>query len=235
MCTMTWWRDENGYEVFFNRDELKTRCRALPPALRVADNGTRFLAPADPDAGGTWMLVNESGLTVCLLNRWHETAARNTTKRSRGRLVLDFAGARHAVEVIKKLRNTDCASYKAFTLVAIDRHDLLVEAWDGKTMSSEIPQAPLTSSSYRYQEVRQSRCERYRELEIIHPDTLRDYQSGKDPPTAYTVRMNRPDAQTWSRSHVVVGPSQATWRYLEEMPDLAGDSIEHHSKLDIRR
>ncbi|NIP92410.1 MAG: hypothetical protein GWO24_02620, partial [Akkermansiaceae bacterium] len=72
MCTLTWWRGTAGsYEVFFNRDEKRTRSIADPPRVHERD-GVRFLAPLDPDGGGTWMLANDRGLLVCLLNRWHE-------------------------------------------------------------------------------------------------------------------------------------------------------------------
>ena len=55
MCTLTWWRDGSGsgtYEVFFNRDEKKTRSVAEPPKI-ISDYGLEFVAPIDPDGGGT--------------------------------------------------------------------------------------------------------------------------------------------------------------------------------------
>lgn len=228
---MTWWRDEQGYEVFFNRDELKTRSRAIPPEVRSTSEGVRYIAPIDPDAGGTWMLVNEYGLTICLLNRWHESVAMPGTTRSRGQLVLGFAGAKHASAVIEQLRNTDCSDYKPFTLVAFDQKNLFGGAWDGKSLFAESPEAPLTSSSYCFQAVKQARCDRYLKLENNHPDTLQEYQAGDGEHSANTVRMNRPDAQTWSRSHVSVRPELITWQYLEEMPGLVGHSIEHNTEL----
>ena len=52
MCTLTWWRESAGsYEVYFNRDERKTRAMAEPPRLRERE-GVSFLAPIDPDGGG---------------------------------------------------------------------------------------------------------------------------------------------------------------------------------------
>ena len=72
MCTLTWWRGGNGaFEVYFNRDEKKTRSVAVPPGVHEV-RGVRFLAPVDPDGRGTWIVANEQGLVVCLLNRWQE-------------------------------------------------------------------------------------------------------------------------------------------------------------------
>jgi len=31
MCTVSWFTTENGYELFFNRDESKQRTEALAP------------------------------------------------------------------------------------------------------------------------------------------------------------------------------------------------------------
>ncbi len=58
MCTLTWRREgKETFEVFFNRDEKKTRSMAEPPREFTNPDGLRFLSPVDPDAGGTWMLA----------------------------------------------------------------------------------------------------------------------------------------------------------------------------------
>ncbi len=69
MCTVTWLQRDDGYEVFCNRDELRTRKPAQPPRLDER-NGVRYLAPVDADAGGAWVGVNEFGLTLCLVNHY---------------------------------------------------------------------------------------------------------------------------------------------------------------------
>lgn len=87
MCTLTWSRPkEGGFEVWFNRDEKKTRPIADPLALREL-NGVTFLSPRDPQGGGTWMLANEFGLAVCLLNQWElDTRPTSGRRKSRGHL-----------------------------------------------------------------------------------------------------------------------------------------------------
>jgi len=236
---MTWRRDENGYEVFFNRDELKTRSRALPPELRSTENGVRYLAPIDPDAGGTWMLVNEYGVSVSLLNRWHESASAKIEgvggkSQSRGQLVLSLADAKCAADLITQLKKTDCSRFKPFTLVVIDQLEMQAQAWNGELLLTEATAAPLTSSSYCFPEVRQARCDGYTQLAKHDLASLQNYHASHEEPSAYTVRMNRPDAQTWSRTRLSIGSQYITWQYLEEMPDLVGESLEHHSQLDLK-
>ena len=64
---MTWIREAGAYQVFFNRDELKTRKAADPPAPRRSGT-TPWIGPADGDHGGSWISANTLGLTLCLLN-----------------------------------------------------------------------------------------------------------------------------------------------------------------------
>ena len=63
MCTVTWHFINDGYELFFNRDELRTRAVAEPPT-KATTRGVDYLAPTDPDAGGTWMALSRRGITV---------------------------------------------------------------------------------------------------------------------------------------------------------------------------
>ena len=67
MCTVSWLYHPGGYQLFCNRDEKHHRLPALPP-LSCVHRGMQYVAPVDGDAGGTWLAVNEAGLTLCLLN-----------------------------------------------------------------------------------------------------------------------------------------------------------------------
>jgi hypothetical protein len=230
---MTWWRDGDHYEVFFNRDELKTRAAATPPKLLESANGVGYLAPNDPVAGGTWMLANEHRVTVCLLNRWHESALYNGPFESRGLLVNTLADCTSAHEAMLRLQKMRQIHYRPFTLVALDPHEILAASWNGETLTEEFLSPPLTSSSYCFPEVAAARQRAFHRMSDIAPDQLRKYQQGESPATAYTVRMNRPDAQTWSRSHVCVSPERISWEYIEESPDLTDDGTVHRTELPL--
>ena len=227
MCTLTW-RDRDGLEVFFNRDELKTRSRAEPPHTHLSENGTTFLAPIDPDAGGTWMLANEHGLVICILNRWHEESGQRFQK-SRGLIVTELADCESPAALTEILSNK-CPGAKPFDLVSFAHGALAGFTWNGKTLSTFQPQIPLTSSSFRFQEVRAAREKAFQESHDLehfqNPQAL--------PSTAFTVRMNRPDAQTWSRSQLKVDKAEVRWDYWEEFPDLTREPELHRSTLNLR-
>jgi len=217
MCTLTWWRDESGkLDVFFNRDERKTRPIAEVPSLHEID-GVRFLSPRDPQGGGTWMIANEHGLVVCLLNKWELEKRNITSVRSRGRLVWQMAGLTSLDDVEGSL--CELESYLAFTLVVFSAHEERRWDWDGEILTRSDAAMPVTSSSYCFEEVKAAREARY----ASGKRGLEYHTSKGETSSAFTVRMNRPDAQTWSRSHLELG-EKIVWEYWAEKADLAGEA-----------
>ena len=80
MCTLTWHTYEHGYRLLFTRDELRSRACAGPPSVRFA-GGTAYVAPTDSDRGGTWIGVNELGITHCIVNTYGGPIARGLRDR----------------------------------------------------------------------------------------------------------------------------------------------------------
>ncbi|MDQ8189410.1 NRDE family protein [Roseibacillus persicicus] len=229
MCTLTWRDERNALEVFFNRDELKTRTRAEPPRCHLSEKGTRYLSPIDPDAGGTWMLANGHGIVICLLNRWNEESTLHYQK-SRGSVVTELADCPTLVDLAQILPNNSQGA-KPFDLIAFANGQVRGFSWKGKELTAFEPRMPLTSSSYQFEEVKTAR-----EQAFAHAKRLEDFQSSKHgSSSAYTVRMNRPDAQTWSRSHLTITAAEISWDYWEEFPDLAQEPTLHQTSLRLER
>lgn len=215
MCTLTWEVGSEGLEVYFNRDEKKDRPVAHPPKEALL-NGVRFLSPLDPRGGGTWMLVNEYGVVICLLNRWHEEAA-GPVGRSRGRLVKQLADVKEVSEVGGRLGELE--EYAPFTLVALSREGEAGWAWDGEDLRKEVLRGFLTSSSFSYPEVKAAR-ERAFEGMVSRG---KFHASEGEELSAYSVRMHREDAQTWSRSYLKVDEA-VRWEYFEEGLGMRGEA-----------
>src|SRR5205807_8307617 len=68
-----------------NRDEMATR-PSKPPARHWPDRA-EVVAGLDVEAGGSWLGVNDAGVTAAMLNR-HGTLGRAKGVRPRGELVL---------------------------------------------------------------------------------------------------------------------------------------------------
>jgi len=236
MCTLTWWRSPEpgggGYQVFFNRDEMKTRPLALPPEP-FEKNGVRFLAPQDGGAGGTWLLANEFGVTVALLN-WYsqETVAGPIEDRiSRGKLVMDLGDLRSREALSEKLAVFNPKRFSPFRLLAFFPEDpdpfIAYWQWSGVGEFEPVgsPPMPVCSSSFDRTTVVAERETILRKslAEGAGPEMLWNYHHNNGSPeaTAYTVRMNRPDAQTWSISRITVTPETVRFGYEAETPNQA--------------
>lgn len=223
MCTVSWTAARGGYDLLFNRDELNTRAPELPPAPGVHD-GVAALAPRDGDHGGTWLLANEFGLTVALLNDyaapWRPPAA--APRFSRGHLVFACAAAAGHADVVAAVSRQPLERTPAFHLLALSPAEgAQVLHWDGADLARRVPppELPLlTSSSFETAAVIARRTWRFgtavrtpaapevRELTAYH----RHYDRGEGAPS---VLMRRPDASTRSLAHVTVHEGRVDLRY----------------------
>src|SRR5258708_6779477 len=85
MCTVTFMPRRAGYCLAMNRDEKRTRQQGLSPSQRniAGHNG---IYPSEPD-GGTWIALNEQGVSLALIN-WYSVVDRaKTDSLSRGKVI----------------------------------------------------------------------------------------------------------------------------------------------------
>jgi hypothetical protein len=226
MCTASWRARDDGYDLFFNRDELLRRRPALPPALHERA-GVRFIAPRDGDAGGSWIAANAFGVTLFLLNGFagDDRAEPAGGFASRGSLVVDLADARSADDAGARLGSCRLERFRSFWLAALDPGGAgLLGRWAGGTLACEplSPAAlPLTSSSFDTDEVRRTRQARFA-ARVGPAAAIADhlaYHASHDPAAGpYSVCMHRPDAQTVSFSWVVVDRERVSFRYAPHAP-----------------
>lgn len=230
MCTMTWFREGDGYQVFFNRDERRTRKPSSPPALHRA-GAVRYLAPLDGDHGGSWLGVNEFGLTLALLNGYAagEDAAAGPSDEytSRGLLLTALIETRSADELLPRLGGLELARYRSFLLVLFrpDGRTALAR-WIGGRLTVEDPletRPPLVSSAFDTDEVRASRSELYRRMREETTEQalelhLRFHESHHPEKGPYSPCMHRPEARTVSFSRVHVRPEEIAFHFAPHSP-----------------
>ena len=134
MCTLTLaWRAFGDAPVALaaNRDEALDR-PAEPPAVRdpARSDGVRYVAPRDPEAGGTWIGLSESGVAVAVTNRWLDVD--RAGDRSRGLLVRDCLEADSAEAAVRAVeRDLESRSYDGFNLVLADCAAAFCLSYDG--------------------------------------------------------------------------------------------------------
>ena len=222
MCTASWIVRPDGFELFFNRDEARTRREALPPESFEVE-GTRYLAPTDADAGGTWLGVNEHGLAVGLLNAWEDEAEPEPPVTSRGELVRELLSARTRAEVAERLAARDLLVFRGFRLVVFAPG---VEprgfAWGRGELAPEELRLPLASSgrgSERAHAVRREVLAGMAGGNELDPELLEAFHRSHAPERGvWSPCMHRQEASTVSASHVSVGVNEVMFRYAAGPP-----------------
>jgi len=232
MCTLTWRTEGTRYEVHFNRDERRTRPVARPPQLAML-RGMPYLAPVDPEGGGTWLAVNACGLTVALLNDYGSPRpARDPGAfRSRGQLVLELVDCLDADELEQQLVSRDLTEFQPFSMyVFTPAADIRAFAWEGSALRRSIAgdgDRPVSSSSRDQAGAATQRTRLFqRELARascaggdITSDLLTRFHRSHEPVRGvHSPCMHREDAATVSYSRVAVGPRQVRFDYLAGTP-----------------
>jgi len=228
MCTVTWRQHRGGYDLFCNRDELKTRRSALPPHVDI-HNGVRCLAPQDTEAGGSWIGVNEFGVTLCLLN--HYPAANSPASPagfvSRGYVVKELIDSPTVAIVRRRLSRFRLQYFKPFIFLALAPGPRIWAClWEGAGpgfKKFDVQTSVITSSSFAtaavvaqrqayFQQALQNTC---RGNEDFY---LRFHRSHYPACGPFSVCMHRDDAETVSFSHVKVRGDRAIFAYWPAAP-----------------
>ncbi len=224
MCTMTWFVKDDGYELFFNRDERISRSRAELPTPQHQDS-VQYISPTDSDAGGTWIACNQYGVTVCLLNHYQfEQIETYKSWTSRGEIVRHFATTSNLSDAEANFHSLDLDDYRAFRMFIIDREGgnrLCV--WDGHSARVERDvTTPKSSSSVDAKHVKQLRRSLFEDLNLVDSKNVDDYisyhASHLPSRSKESVCMHRADANTVSLSHVSVSGQGVSFRYADGSP-----------------
>lgn len=231
MCTVSWIHEDGGYRLFSNRDERHTRKPALGPSIHERC-GIRFVAPIDGDHGGSWIAINQFGLSLCLLNRYREgraDAAPNPT--SRGFLLIELIDCHSRTDVRNRIREMDLTRFQPFTLLVLEpgRPSLLIH-WTGRERLFESDgeaSMPLISSSYDLPGVISARRQCFQDLMTqsgkIDDVLLQRFHTNHFPAaSAYSTCMHRPDARTVSFSRVTVSRDRIEFIYHPGSPCVIG-------------
>lgn len=227
MCTVTWLRQADGYVLLCNRDESHTRKPAAGP--RVGERrGVAFVAPRDGDHGGSWIGVNQFGLTLCLLNRYGDSNPEaEWTFTSRGLLLTDLLDSERSQELQRRVGNVDLGRFRPFTMavLAVGEPALLID-WTGRECSVQ-PNAEismlLTSSSLLGSKARELRERQFHKMMSqagkVDAELLYRFHRSHAPAAGpYSVCMHREDAATVSLSAVTVTPQVVELSYQGDCP-----------------
>ena len=219
MCTVSWCLLNDGYHVFFNRDEQKTRALGVAPEV-MSMEGVNVLMPIDPQGNGTWLAVNNFGCCFALLNYYQGRFPKGSL-RSRGQLVKGLSKFSTLKEVSSHLESLNLNKYPPFSLLCFfpELFELEIDSpvnmlrWTGKTLELDKQCSPLISSSVKFSTVLEKRLAVYKNANIgrakepneqILSKFINLHRSHEPTASEYSICMHREDAQTVSFSHVFV-------------------------------
>jgi hypothetical protein len=229
MCTVTWFRSNDGYELLCNRDERHTRLPGTAP-LQQTQSGVRYIAPLDGNHGGSWIAVNHFRISFCLLNRYVTPGSSKDEKkvcRSRGLLLLDLVDAPSVVEVRGRVSCSCLEQYEPFTLLALasDAPALLLD-WSGRQLSHYFNDENfmlLVSSSYDQRGAEIERRDLFNKMKSERGESdaewLHTFHASHLPYRGpYSPCMHREDASTVSHSCVRVAGERIELSYFSGAP-----------------
>ncbi|MBJ7536226.1 NRDE family protein [Marinomonas transparens] len=222
MCSVSWLIDKDGYQIFFNRDEQKNRALALPPQQLTLDQ-VDVLIPIDPVGKGSWISVNEFGLSLCLLNNYQGKTPSGELI-SRGLLLKNLSVAASVEELERAFKRLSLRQFAPFTLLAFDS-DLTLEnpnvmafEWNGEDFHQQVTEAPHFSSGVELEQVVAYRHQAY----LTHQHELLDFHRHHHiEHSHFSVCMHRHDAQTVSFTHVQVTANKQQMSYVAGSPCMA--------------
>lgn len=235
MCTASWLLNENGYQLFFNRDEQKGRAKAKPPERFVSPNGIGFIMPVDPVGQGSWIATNELGVTLCLLNYYQGQTPKGELI-SRGQLVRNLAGCTSSDEIVLGLSELPLRSHAPFTLVVFDAQLSATQShvkalqWDGSCLVDSLPVPPLISSAVHVEQVAAYRRELFARCNTRHdlPLSRLDFHHSHEPEKGFlSPCMHRADAHTVSFCHITVSTERILFDYQDGAPCEQGERYCH--------
>ncbi|MCW8335220.1 NRDE family protein [Vibrio paucivorans] len=257
MCSVSWLVDEGGYQVFFNRDEQKSRALALPPT-QLQVSGVEVLMPVDPVGNGSWISMNEFGLSLCLLNNYQGVMPCQSLKTeashegilldgsimqgslvSRGLLLKHLSSCVNSQQVKEAFVMLNLNQFAPFTLLVFDSQlnsqNPSVQAleWDGRHSSIHNTDCPLFSSSVDLNAVSAYRLQVYQSLTKQGKSTesllaFHTHHHASQP--HMSTCMHRDDAQTVSFTHLRVEGGIQRMAYVPGSPceNLNSQTLEQH-------
>jgi hypothetical protein len=220
MCTVTLIARQNGYALGMNRDEKLSRVSALRPR-RVRLDEREAIFPSEP-SGGTWIGVNDCGLTLALIN-WYSVPDRvSANVVSRGEIVKNLLSSESLDIVNDAFASQPLSRVNPFRLIGISREKQIVEwrwnlrqlsaydhLWISRTWISsgfDEPGAQRTRGNFFAKALRQH--------DAGTTSWLRQVHSSHDPkPSAHSTCMHREDAATVSYTEIEVAERWVTLRY----------------------
>jgi hypothetical protein len=242
MCTVTFIARKKGYALGMNRDEQLTRVAGQPPSKKRI-NGCTVLAPSEP-GGGTWLALNDAGVTFALIN-WYSinTRVKGDTV-SRGQVVEAVCTAKAPALAAAALSRLPLPQINPFRLIGVfpATNDIAEWRWDLKTLvrknhpwkaqqwissGFDEPSAQRVRSRTFHEALKQKSAGSVGWLRRLH----RSHSPHAGP---FSTCMHRADAATVSYTEVNISLTKAFMSYHAGSPCKGQVLVTPHTSTKIK-
>jgi Transport and Golgi organisation 2 len=239
MCTVTFSPRKQGYALGMNRDEKLTRASGLPPSKKLI-NGRAVLSPSEP-GGGTWIALNNSGVTFALINWYSITAQATADSVSRGEVVRAVSGLDSFDSASVILEKLPLKRINPFRLIGIHPaiNEIVEWRWDLKKLAIRNHRwktQQWISSGFDEPTAQYVRGKNFLQARCQHTagslDWLRRLHRSHSPESGpFSTCMHRDDAATVSYTEITVSPRRAKMSYQAAAPCRKSAPFLHHISL----
>ena len=225
MCTVTFIPRQNGYALGMNRDEKLARVEGLPPSKQFLHSRTAIF-PSEPD-GGTWIGVNDAGVTFALIN-WYSVPSRVSRHAvSRGAVTRSLLACDDLSTAEGQLRRFPLKSTNPFRILGVfpQDHAIVEWRWDLSALEHVVHKWKANiwiSSGFDEPGAQRTRHRAFARALPAESNTrqwMRALHASHAPTCGpYSICMHREEAATVSYSEIEVDDVTATLAYVAGSP-----------------
>ena len=239
MCTVTFIPRHKGYCLGMNRDEKRTRAEGLPPEVRNSQ-GRCAVYPSEP-AGGTWISLNDRGISFALINWYSVTAHAGGGVISRGVIIPSLSAADSSALVNIGLAALPLGQINPFRLIAIfpTTAEIIEWQWDTIRLTRKRHRwrsQQWISSGFDEPRAHKVRSETFaRAADQKSAETIgwlrRLHRSHYPQSGPFSTCMHRTDASTVSYTEICVSRAQGLVNHICGPPCQASKSSVRHIQV----
>ena len=226
MCTVSFIARQRGYLLAMNRDEQLTRAPGLPPkTFLVGDR--KIICPSEP-GGGTWIALNDAGVTFALINWYSVTARVKKNPVSRGEVVNAVSAQTPPAAAAEILARLPLKQINPFRLIGVfpATKEIFEWRWDlQRLVRKKHPwrAQQFISSGFDEPTAQRIRSATFRRAWRQKSAGTRDWlqrlhRSHAPAPGPFAICMHRADAATVSCTEISVTASAARMVYHATAP-----------------
>lgn len=241
MCTLSLVPRAAGFLLAMNRDEQRSRPVAFPPSIRRC--GERLALYPSEHEGGTWIGINDRGLTLALLNWYSGCPPEEPPPFSRGLIIPKLFSVPTIESVTAHLHSLPLDQLGPFRLIAIYGRSRSLREYRSDRHGFETLERPWELSHWfssgsdetRASEIRGATC-RGAALEDDAgsvPWLQRLHRSHHPEPGADSICIHREDAVTVSMTLVTVTGNRAFMSYHNGSPCRESRDHTEEKTLDL--